>query len=57
MVQLSEKNTDGTIDTTADIPDDLDTIGIGRSNAGSFQPACLIRNLRIYSDPDVNEDE
>jgi len=44
---------DASPDTLVDIPDDLDQIDIGQNLSGALQPACLIRNIRIYSDPDV----
>jgi len=47
-----EGSTQSTIDTSCDIPDDLDNIYIGSSTpSATAQPACLISNLRIYKEP------
>jgi hypothetical protein len=52
-VNIEKDGVAGTPDSVSDIPDDLDTIKIGMNVLDTNHFSGLIRNIRIYSDPDV----
>ena len=50
-VRVIRDGSEGTADSSADIPDDLDALAIGQNNTATLQTNGLIQNLRIYNIP------